>query len=274
MARPGIGGLAGRTTGRPPTQTAPGGPKKVSAWLGPATQQLRRWIPRLRRAFGVKLHISTLRRLARRAGYAWKRCRRSLRAQRDPAAFAACQARLRELHRAEARGELAVVYVDECRFSRQAPVPYAWQRRGQPPVALPAVRGSGGHSVLGFWQAHAPGQPLQAYVRAGSLTADLFVLAVHDFAQTLNCPTVLVLDNASIHRALVVRACLAEWADRGLTLLFLPPYSPELNHIELLWHRCKHYWVRPEDYQSDHTLLQRVEYVLNRVGRNYTVSFA
>jgi len=235
---------------------------------------LRRWIPRLRRAFGIKLHISTLRRLVRAAGYTWKRCRRSLRAQSDPAAFAACQARLRELHRAEARHEVAVVYVDECRFSRQAPVPYAWQRRGQPPVELPAVRGSGGHSVRGFWQAHAPGQPLQAYVRAGALTADLFVLAVTDFAQSLNGPTVLVLDNASIHRAQVVRACQAEWAANGLTLLFLPPYSPELNHVELRWHRCKHYWVRPEDYQSDHTLLQRIEYVLNRVGKNYTVNFA
>ena len=246
----------------------------MSAWLGRATQQLRRWIPRLRRAFGVKLHISTMRRMARAAGYTWKRCRRSLRSQRDPAAFAACRARLQDLHRAEACGELAVVYVDECRFSRQAPVPYAWQRRGQPPVELPAVRGGGGHSVLGFWQAHAPGQPLQAYVRAGALTADLFVLAVTDFVHSLDRPTVLVLDNASIHRALVVRACHAEWAAKGLTLMFLPPYSPELNHIELLWHRCKHYWVRPEHYQSDHTLLQRVEYVLNRIGKNYTVTFA
>ena len=85
---------------------------------------MRRWIPRLRRAFGVRLHLSTLRRYARAAGYAWKRCRRSLRPQRDPAAFAACQARLAELHRAEARGAGAVVYVDECRFSRHAPVPW------------------------------------------------------------------------------------------------------------------------------------------------------
>ena len=84
----------------------------------------------MRRAFGIKLHLSALRRYARAAGYAWKRCRRSLRPQRAPAAFAACQARLCELHQAEARGEGAVVYVDECCFSRQAPVPYAWQCRG------------------------------------------------------------------------------------------------------------------------------------------------
>lgn len=239
-----------------------------------ATQQLRHWLPDIRRAWGVKLHISTLRRLARRAGYRWKRCRRSLRQQRDADLFAQTQQQLRQLHQAESRGELAVVYVDECRFSRQAPVPYAWQRRGQPPVCLPAVRGRGGHSVLGFWQAHVPGQPVQAYLREGSLTADLFVLAVHDFCQTLSGPTVLVLDNASIHKAHVVQACHKQWAAAGLSLLFLPPYSPELNHIELLWHRCKHYWIRPQDYATDQTLLQRLEEVLTNVGKQYTITFA
>lgn len=231
-------------------------------------------LPRLAAECGVSLHLSSLRRLVRRLGYRWKRCRRSLKAQRDPAAFAACQQHLRGLHGAEARGEVAVVYVDECRFARQAPVPYAWQVRGQPPVALPAVRGRGGHSVLGFWQAGVAGQPLTAYCRAGALTADLFVLAVDEFSQTLRGPTVLVLDNASIHKAHLVGARHAEWAARGLTLLFLPPYSPELNKIELLWHRCKHYWVRPEDYQTDRTLLERVEYVLKRVGTTYTITFA
>lgn len=231
-------------------------------------------MPDIRRAWGIRLHVSTLRRLARHAGYCWKRCRRSLRAQREPALFAAAHQHLRTLHQAEARQELAVVYVDECRFSRQAPVPYAWQRRGQPPVELPASRGRGGYSVLGFWQAHAPAQPLHAYVREGSLTADLFVLAVNDFCETLTGPTVLVLDNASIHKAHLVRERHAEWAAKGLTLFFLPPYSPELNHIELLWHRCKHYWLRPEDYHSDQLLLQRLENVLLEVGKQYTITFA
>ena len=57
-----------------------------------------------------------------------------------------------------------------------------------------------------FWQARGPGQPLHAYRWAGAFTADLFVLAVNEFCQTLAQPTVLVLDNASIHQAHVVRA--------------------------------------------------------------------
>ena len=42
-----------------------------------------------------------------------------------PDAFAAMRTHLRGLHAAGARGECAVVYADECRFSRQATVPYA-----------------------------------------------------------------------------------------------------------------------------------------------------
>lgn len=84
---------------------------------------MREWLPDIRRAWGIRVSTSTLRRLARRAGYRWKRCRRSLKAQRDPVLFAAAQQHLGQLHQAEARGELAVLYADECRFSRQAPVP-------------------------------------------------------------------------------------------------------------------------------------------------------
>lgn len=59
-----------------------------------------------------------------------------------------------------------------------------------------------------------------------------------------------------------------------LTPLFLPLYSPESNKIKRLRHRCKHYWVQTEDYQTDLTLPERVEYVLERVGIDYTVTFA
>lgn len=82
-----------------------------------------------------------------------------------------------------------------------------------------------------------------------AFTAELFVLAVGELLATLTQPTVLVLDNASIHRPHLVKAQVAAWAAQGLTLLFLPPYSPELNRIEILWRFCKHYWLPPEAYQ-------------------------
>ena len=235
---------------------------------------MRRFVAPLVEAFGLHVSTRTLRRLARALGYAWKRCRPSLKARRDPDAFAAMRTHLRGLHAAEARGELAVVYVDECRFSRQAPVPYAWQRRGAPAVPLPAEREAGGQSVLGFWQPGACGQPLSAYALAGAWNAEAFVAAVDECsAHGRDGPAVLVLDNASIHRARLVQERRAHWACHGLSLCYLPAYSPELNKIELLWHRCKHYWLAPADYACDHTLQQRVAHILARVGREYTITF-
>ena len=97
----------------------------------------------MRQELGVGLSGSRLRRLAWRLGYGWKRLRRSLRARRDALLFGFFQHELRALHQAEGRGELAVVYVDECRVSRHAPVPYAWQLRGQPSAGRPFYSSEG-----------------------------------------------------------------------------------------------------------------------------------
>ncbi|AMJ67863.1 hypothetical protein AXW84_22405 [Hymenobacter sp. PAMC 26628] len=205
--------------------------------------------------------------MARGLGYAWKRGRRSLKSKRDGTAFEAMQKQLKQWHLAESRGEVAVVYVAECRFARLAPVPYAWQRRGAPAGALPAEREAGGYSVLGFWQPGRAGQPLTAYSLPGAWNAEAFV------ADEVRGPTKLVLDNASIHRAACVRERQAEWAAKGLTFCFLPPYSPGLNKIEVLGQRCKHYWLTPADYVCDRTLKERLDQVLQNVGSQYTVTF-
>lgn len=250
------------------------------AWVGAACQQVRRLVPRVWQQLGIRLSVSALRRGLRQAGYSWKRTRRSVKHQRDPDAFAACRQRLRALHQAEARGEVAVYYADEVRFSRQAPVPYAWQLRGHPAVCLPAERGAGGgYSVLGFWRPADPERTgRQAFVSVlspGAFTAELFVLAVAELLATLTQPAVLVLDNASIHKAHLVKQQLSAWAAQGLTLLFLPPYCPELNRLEVLWRFCKHYWLPPEAYQTSLSLLLHVADLLRVIGTpDYQVTFA
>ncbi|GGR23731.1 hypothetical protein GCM10008957_39510 [Deinococcus ruber] len=44
---------------------------------------------------------------------------------------------------------------------------------------------------------------------------------------------VVVLDNAGIHRSKSVQAFVA--LHERLSLVYLPPYAPELNPIELVW---------------------------------------
>jgi transposase len=45
---------------------------------------------------------------------------------------------------------------------------------------------------------------------------------------------VMILDNARIHHAKLLQPFLKEHEHR-LTLLFLPPYSPNLNAVERVW---------------------------------------
>lgn len=49
-----------------------------------------------------------------------------------------------------------------------------------------------------------------------------------------NGKIVMVLDNAKIHHAKLIQPFLNKVKDR-LQLMFLPPYSPEMNLIEGLW---------------------------------------
>ncbi|MDB5770875.1 MAG: putative transposase, partial [Burkholderia sp.] len=64
-----------------------------------------------------------------------------------------------------------------------------------------------------------------------------------------------------------------EWANHGLYLYYLPPYSPELNRIEILWKQAKYFWRRFISLKGM-DLLNEVESIMNRFGPEFTRSFA
>lgn len=89
----------------------------------------------------------------------------------------------------------------------------------------------------------------------------------------LSKPTVIVLDNANVHKAKIIKERLAIWQERGLYLYYLPPYSPHLNIIERLWKELKGRWLRPSDYQSAETLFYAVHVALAAVGTELFIDF-
>jgi len=48
--------------------------------------------------------------------------------------------------------------------------------------------------------------------------------------------TTIVIDNASFHKSLKAKNLIK---DAGCQLIYLPPYSPDLNPIENYWHKIK-----------------------------------
>ena len=101
------------------------------------------------------------------------------------------------------------------------------------------------------------------------------------FSQTLNshgfvsiieeflCPFIyehegcyVIQDNSRVHDSFVSKAALAS---NGVNLIRLPPYSPDINIIELLWHDLKHY-VRAKPcftyYEARHRVKKFFRYKL------------
>jgi transposase len=73
-------------------------------------------------------------------------------------------------------------------------------------------------------------------INRGSIGAEQVCQLLREIHRRCRKPVTIVLDNASYHRAKVVRE-LAEAL--GIELLFLPPYSPNLNLIERVWKLVK-----------------------------------
>lgn len=72
---------------------------------------------------------------------------------------------------------------------------------------------------------------------SGGTTAERF----RDYIENVLYPTldkhaVVIMDNMRSHHAKIVKQCLD---GKGITYVYLPPYSPDLNPIEKLWSKLK-----------------------------------
>jgi transposase len=87
----------------------------------------------------------------------------------------------------------------------------------------------------------------------------LYVEAV--LAPTLKSGDIVVMDNLGSHKSKAVRAAIRQ---TGAKLFFLPKYSPDLNPIEQLFAKLKH-WLRKAAARSVETVCEAIGDILNRV---------
>lgn len=71
----------------------------------------------------------------------------------------------------------------------------------------------------------------------GATDGDIFLVFVRDvLAPTLSEGDVVIWDNLGAHRSQAVREAVEA---RGAVVIFLPPYSPDMNPIERCWSKIK-----------------------------------
>lgn len=186
---------------------------------------------------GKTVSDSTLKRLAKAAKLKWKRIRKSLKSKRNKKEFEQAKKEIKELKRQEESDEIDLYYFDETGFDLTPTVPYAWQPIGET-IEIPSSR-SPRINVLGFLNTD---NQLESFMFEGSVNSDVVIACFDSFSNTIAKKTVVIIDNAPTHTSKAFNKNIEKWEDKGLFIKRLPPYSPELNLIEILWRFIKYSW--------------------------------
>jgi transposase len=97
----------------------------------------------------------------------------------------------------------------------------------------------------------------------GPINGTLFTAYVEQIlAPTLAPGDVVILDNLGSHKGKAARAAVRA---RGAHLIFLPPYSPDLNPIEQLFAKVKH-WMRYAQERDHEATWRRVGKLIDLVS--------
>ena len=123
-----------------------------------------------------------------------------------------------------------IAYVDECGIDKYIYREYGWSLRGE---KIQGIISGRKYKRVGIVAAQIGKEIVAPLQYDGAMDSVLFETW---FEQWLlpNLPdkTVIVMDNATFHR----KSKLFSLANgRGHEIIFLPPYSPELNLIENFW---------------------------------------
>jgi transposase len=131
--------------------------------------------------------------------------------------------------------EKPIVYIDESGFAHDMPRTYGYSIKGQ--------RCYGTHDWGAKGRTNAIGALIGSDIIAiGLITGSVNTVVFTSWVEQILLPnlpkeSVIVMDNAAFHKGKDMEKMLK---DSGHTLLYLPPYSPDLNPIEKKWAQAKH----------------------------------
>lgn len=148
-------------------------------------------------------------------------------------------------------------------------VPYGWQFPGEDVF----IAASKGPRLNCFGLISRSNQSYWA-TTTQSIDAAFIVEHLEKLSFQITKPTCLVLDCARIHTGKQVQERINYWQQRGLYLLYLPPYSPQLNLAETLWRKLKTEWLAVEDYLEQDRLFYATNRCLASVGTHLTINFS
>ena len=124
--------------------------------------------------------------------------------------------------------------IDESGFAHDMPRTHGYAPRGQRCYGLRDWHARGRTNVIG---ALLGSTLLTGVLCQGSINSEVFhTWVIKDLLPQLPDRVLLVMDNAAFHQRQDIKQAIQT---AGHRLLFLPPYSPDLNPIEHTWAQAK-----------------------------------
>src|ERR1700726_4590351 len=176
--------------------------------------------------------------------------------------FATLGLQLERVRAAQARGtRVEVWFQDEARIGQKNSLTRVWGQTGSRPAAP---------KDLGFASAYLFGAVCPSQGKAAALIMPICNTAAmnHHLSEissqvAADAHAAVILDRAGWHRSqgLVVPG--------NITLLELPPYSPELNPVERIWHYLRSHWLANSVFVSLTDIMDACEMAWNRFATNH-----
>jgi transposase len=127
-----------------------------------------------------------------------------------------------------------LIFLDESGVSTQMTRRYARAERG---VRVHESTPEGNWKILTILGAMSLRGMIATMTIEAATDAEIFLAYLgHVLRPTLRPGDVVIMDNLSSHKVSGVRECIES---AGAELLYLPPYSPDLNPIEKAWAKLK-----------------------------------
>lgn len=198
--------------------------------------------------FGVLRSLAGVYHLLHRLGYSCLRPRPRHR-QADPQKQAEflkeLPTRLAAIAAAHPNQRLRIYFEDEARFGQQGTLTTVWAKRGSRPSAVRQTE----YGYLWVLGAVCPETGHAEGLLSPRLNTKVVNVFLEQFAATIPADehAVLLWDGAGFHTSKELRV------PENISVLKLPPYSPEFNPIENLWHYLKsHFWSNRtyDDYDA------------------------
>nr|WP_221284543.1 IS630 family transposase [Deinococcus humi] len=192
------------------------------------TWTTRRVTDLIGRKFDVWYHHDHVRRILRQLGFT-PQMPDGRAAERNELRIASWKEQVApELEKKVAQGA-TIVYLDEVGFSLKGVRRRTWSTRGVTPlVTLPA----NWEKLSTIGAITSDGRFFQ-HTKSGAIRSADVIQFLRHLLRHIQGEIVVVLDNAGIHRAKATQAFVQ--LHERLSLVFLPPYAPELNPIERVW---------------------------------------